>query len=83
MKLTKAQIEVLEAMASGHVMVFSQDGEEAWLWPRHHTGLLSAEQTCGLRDLGLIENDASAGGVRFPDPDVITDAGRAALENRS
>lgn len=80
-ELTKAQREVLEAMANGHEMMFSQDGDMAWLSPRHPTGFLTMEQTCGLRDMGLIgpapyDEDEH---VRFGPPDVITDLGRASL----
>lgn len=80
--LTDAQREVLQAMADGHKMVFSQDGDEAWLWPKHPTGFLSLEQTCGLRDKGYIahapyDDDEH---VRFGPPDIITPAGLAALQ---
>jgi hypothetical protein len=83
-KLTEAQREVLQAMANGHKMVFSQDGDDAWLWPKHPTGFLTMEQTCGLRDLGYIaaapyDEDQH---VRFGPPDIITPAGRLALEDK-
>lgn len=80
--LTDAQWEVLQAMANGHKMVFSQDGEMAWLWPTHQTGFLTIEQTCGLRDMGYIAAepyDEDRHG-RFGPPDVITPARRRALE---
>jgi hypothetical protein len=80
-KMTEAQRIVLEAMANGHHMTFSHDGDMAWLWPRHSTGFLTDEQTIGLRELGYIaaapyDEDEH---VRFGPPDIITDAGRAAL----
>lgn len=83
-KLTEAQREVLQAMANGHEMVFSQDGDNAWLSPKHTTGFLSMEQTCGLRDAGYIaatpyDEDLH---VRFGPPNIITPAGRAALEGK-
>ncbi len=81
MKLTEPQREVLEAMNAGHVMVFSQDGEMAWLSPKHTTGFLSDEQTCGLRQLGLIEGQPGEHElVRYGPPDVISEAGRQALK---
>lgn len=82
MMLTEAQREVLRAMASGHKMVFSQDGDMAWLWPTHATGFLTMEQTCGLRDMGYTAAEAydEDRHGRFGPPDVITPAGRAALE---
>jgi hypothetical protein len=75
-------MEVLEAMANGHEMMFSQDGEVAWLWPTHPTRFLSDEQTIGLRELGYIapapyDDDEHA---RFGPPDIITPAGRSALK---
>lgn len=83
MKLTEAQRAVLEAMAAGHTMAFSRDGDDAWLMPRHSTGFLSDEQTIDLREAGYIK------AVRHPRWDegeeyeyhqtVITPAGRAAL----
>lgn len=82
--LTEAQRAVLEAMANGHEMVFSQDGDDAWLWPDHPTGFLSDEQTIDLRDLGYIasapydENEHA----RFGPPTIITPAGRTALEDK-
>jgi len=81
MKLTEAQREVLQTMADGHEMVFSQDGDMAWLWPRHPTGFLDDEPVIALRRAGLIvdaqfdENEH----VRFGPPTIITPAGRAAL----
>lgn len=81
MKLTAPQREVLEALNAGHVMVFSQDGEMAWLSPKHPTGFLSDEQTCGLRKLGYIEAQPGEHEyVRYGPPDVITEAGRQALK---
>ncbi len=81
MKLTAPQREVLEALNAGHVMVFSQDGEMAWLSPKHQTGFLSDEQTCGLRVLGLIEAQPGEHElVRYGPPDVISEAGRQALK---
>jgi hypothetical protein len=83
-KLTEAQREVLQAMADGHVMAFSQDGDDAWLSPRHKTGFLSHEQTVGLRDLGYIASAPSSEdeeeNVRFDPGDIITEAGRLALK---
>lgn len=86
-KLTSEQIEVLEALASGHKMIFSRDGDEAWLIPRHPTGFLSDAQTIDLRKAGLIHNVADE-----PDSDTddydrswhaeITPAGRALLESK-
>lgn len=83
MKLTEAQREILSAMAAGHEMVFSEDGDMAWLWPTHSTGFLNDEDVIGLRDAGCIasapfDDDQH---VRFGPPDIITDAGRAALED--
>lgn len=80
-KLTEAQRVVLQAMAAGYEMVFSQDGDDAWLMPTHSTGFLTMEQTCGLRDKGYIaaapyDEDEH---VRFGPPDIITDLGRTAL----
>src|SRR5690606_22552867 len=80
-RLTEAQRVVLQAMADGHEMVFSQDGDMAWLWPKHPTGFLSDEQTIGLREMGYIkpapyDEDVH---VRFGPPDIISEAGRAAL----
>lgn len=81
MKLTKAQIEVLSALAEDHVMVFSEDGDNAWLYPNHHTGILSDEQTIVLRNMGYIDKEKGDEDDygRFGAPDVITPAGRAAL----
>jgi len=81
-RLTEAQRIVLQAMADGHKMVFSQDGDMAWLSPKHPTGFLSDEQTIGLREMGYIESapyDEDVH-VRFGPPDVISEAGRAALK---
>lgn len=80
--LTEAQRVVLQAMADGHEMVFSQDGEEAWLSPKHPTGFLSMEQTCGLRDEGFIGRAPydDEDHYRFGSPDIITPAGRLALQ---
>ena len=82
-KMTEGQREVLKAMADGHHMAFSQDGDMAWLVPRHPTGFLSDEQTIGLRKLGYIaaapyDEDEH---VRFGPPDIITPAGRTALSD--
>lgn len=84
-RLSEAQRVVLQAMADGHEMVFSQDGDMAWLWPTHPTGFLSMEQTCGLRDLGFTaaapyDEDEH---VRFGPPDIITPAGRLALAEKA
>lgn len=84
-KLTEAQRLVLQAMADGHHMTFSQDGEMAWLWPPHPTGFLSDEQTIGLRKRGLIapapyDEDEH---VRFGPPDIITEAGLTILLSES
>lgn len=80
--LSKAQVAVLKALANGHVMVFSQDGDYAWLSPKHQTGMLSDEQTIGLRKAGYIEHmpDPDDGFDRFGPPDTISRAGRAALK---
>lgn len=84
-KLTDAQIAVLRAMDAGHHMSFSQDGDMAWLTPKHETGFLTDEQTIGLRKLGYIAaapthpDDPEEKYYRFGPPDIITDAGRAAL----
>ncbi|RUU80473.1 hypothetical protein [Mesorhizobium sp. M7A.F.Ca.MR.362.00.0.0] len=85
MKLTEAQRQVLVAMADGHTMAFSRDGDDAWLMPRHDTGFLSDEQTIGLREAGYIKE------VKHPRYDegeewefhqtVITEDGRLALSS--
>lgn len=83
--LSEAQRAVLEAMANGHEMVFSQDGDNAWLWPNHPTGFLSDEQTIGLRRLGYIASAPydEEEHVRFGPPTIITDAGRRALKEQA
>lgn len=82
MKLTDAQRAILEAMANGHEIHFSQDGDNAWLWPKHPTGFLDDDQIINLRDLGYIadapyDEDEH---VRFGPPTIITPLGRAALQ---
>jgi len=80
--LADEQIAVLAALANGHVMVFSQDGDNAWLRPDHATKFLNDAQTIGLRRRGFIASkplDDDDDGGRFGPPSIITDAGRAAL----
>jgi hypothetical protein len=81
-KLTKAQYEILTAMDAGHEMVFSQDGDDAWLWPKHPLGFLPDDAVIDLRKRGFIASktrDDEEDYARFGPPTVITEAGRAAL----
>lgn len=80
-RLTEAQRKILQAMANGHEMAFSQDGDMAWLWPKHPTGFLDDATVIALRHAGLIADapfDVDEH-VRFGPPTIITEAGRAAL----
>lgn len=79
--LTPGHIEILEAMDDGHIMVFSQDGDDAWLWPKHTSGFLNDALVIGLRKAGYIETAPydDEEHVRFGPPTVITEAGLAAL----
>lgn len=82
MPLSDAQREILQAMADGHKMVFSQDGDMAWLSPKHRSGFLADQAVISLRRRGYIGAapfDEDEHG-RFGPPTVITDAGRRALE---
>jgi hypothetical protein len=82
--LTEAEREVLQAMAGGRVIAFSRDGEDAWLFPKHHTGFLPDALVIGLRERGYTTSepyDEDHHGPLQPS-DIITDAGRAALSRK-
>lgn len=80
-RLSEAEREILQAMADGHEMVFSQDGDTAWLWPKRPTGFLDYAPIIALRDAGYIARAPfdDEDHIRFGSPDVITHAGRSAL----
>ena len=82
-RLTGLQIALLERLASGEHITYSQDGEVGWLWPSRtrleQIGIPDAE----LHDLrerrliAMLPDDDDYG--RFGPPDAITAFGRAAL----
>jgi hypothetical protein len=86
-KLTKAQRALLTKLASGHRIIHSNDGDRAWLsklgddpiW-----GDLAWDTMAELRNAGLIgDEDDGEDDVRFSPAEVITPAGRAALEKEA
>lgn len=83
-KLTERETLLLAKMAEGHKIVHSNDGDRAWL-----TGLgdnpvfgdLDWAAMRVLRGLGLIgDEDDGDDESRFGAPEVITPAGRLALQ---
>lgn len=85
-KLTKAQRCILERLAEGEHISYSQDGEVGWLWPSRiqleEVGISDCElQDLRDRKLMAMRQDEDDECVRFSPPDVITTAGRAALED--
>lgn len=80
-KLTEAELEILRAMASGREIVFSQDGDDAWLVPQHRSGFLDGELVIRLREMGMIAPARSSDeeDTRFGVPNILTQRGRKAL----
>lgn len=86
MKLTKPQVDLLEQLAvPGTCIVHAQDGDCAWLSPRRdfgpHWNDLNWDDMAVLRRHGLIADlDDGDDESRFVPPEIITPAGRQALE---
>lgn len=81
--LSKPQFALLHALASGEKIAYSRDGDCGWLMPGHtrlETFGVSDAELQQLRELRMIGAERQS-----PDDDdwyrdVITDAGRRALE---
>lgn len=84
-KLTKAQLAVLTQLSKGDGIFYSQDGEVGWLSPsdiRLDSIDISNAELQALRDarlIGAAPDPDEEYGYRFSPPEIITEAGRAAL----
>lgn len=83
MKLTKPQLSLLVALRDGEEIYYSQDGDSGWL-SRSRRNLdefeISNAELQRLRKRGLIGTaPGERGHARISPPEIITDAGRAAL----
>lgn len=81
-KLTKAQIYVLERLSAGEKIAYSQDGDDGWFFPSSEWLEIDCQSLNRLRQLRLIGSDPEwEDEGRFGPCDVITPAGRAALQS--
>lgn len=83
-KLTPYGFNLLKKLANdGAAIIHSQDGDRAWLRGQGDNpvwGDLDWREMATLRNAGLIgDEDDGDDESRFPAPEVITPAGRAAL----
>ncbi|EJL36578.1 hypothetical protein PMI01_00953 [Caulobacter sp. AP07] len=86
-RLTKGRRDLLEQLAAGARIVHAPDGDCAWLSPRKdfapYWNDLNWDDMAALRKAGLIaDEDDGDDESRFHPAEVITPAGRAALNQQ-